>query len=477
MKLKRGQDIELSITSYAYGGKGIAKIPGEKGDFVIFVLNAISGQNVLARVTSSKNNYAECKLVKVLKPSPDEVSVPYQSISGAPYITLPIEKQQAYKKSTALNLYEHVGNVKNIQDVFDEYIDSPLLFHYRNKMEYAFSSIRQDVENDIETDDDFALGFKYRGTWWKVENLDKESGMFDTEVENKLKDIRAFLKNTGLPAFHPPKKVGFFRYLVARKSYSKNQLLLSLITSSENVEAFDVKAFSDYLKSLFGERLVGFIHTINDDESEREKFQQGPSHKLFGEDKIVENLLGLNFEISMGSFFQTNPKCAEKLYSKAINYLFEQQPNEDGVIMDLFCGTGTIGQLIASKLPKAKVIGVDIVEDAIKNARENAKRNNVNNVEFFASDVGKFLQEYPQYEGKIDAIILDPPRAGIAPKTLNKVIALGAKRMVYVSCNPSTQARDIQTLTSFGYELKKLSLVDQFPHTAHIEAVALFEKI
>ena len=198
---------------------------------------------------------------------------------------------------------------------------------------------------------------------------------------------------------------------------------------------------------------------------------------MYGKDKIVEELLGLNFEISMKSFFQTNPKCAEKLYNKVIEYVLEDKSKVDNtVVMDLFCGTGTIGQIIASKSDNTKIVGVDIVASAIEDAKENAKRNNSNGLQFYAADVGKFLTAHPEYKGKIKTIILDPARAGIAPKTLQKIIYLNADRMVYVSCNPATQARDTELLSEAGYQIKKISLVDQFPHTSHIETVVLFEK-
>jgi 23S rRNA (uracil-5-)-methyltransferase RumA len=179
----------------------------------------------------------------------------------------------------------------------------------------------------------------------------------------------------------------------------------------------------------------------------------------------------------MKSFFQTNPKSAERLYEKVVEYVLEKQETVDGkVVMDLFCGTGTIGQIVASRSHNAKIVGVDIVASSIADAKENAKRNNIEGVQFFTADVGKFLLEHPEYNRKIETIILDPSRAGIAPKTLRKVIRLGAKRMIYVSCNPATQARDTEQLIEAGYELKKISLVDQFPHTAHIETIALFER-
>ena len=199
---------------------------------------------------------------------------------------------------------------------------------------------------------------------------------------------------------------------------------------------------------------------------------------IAGDDKIVEELLGLNFEISMKSFFQTNPKSAEKLYSKVIDYALENKEAIDNtVVMDLFCGTGTIGQILASRSTNAKIIGVDIVASAIEDAKKNAKRNKIEGLQFYAADVGKFINEHPEYNNKIRTIILDPARAGIAPKTLNKIININADRIVYVSCNPATQARDTQELMLNGYQIKKISLVDQFPHTAHIETVVLFEKL
>ena len=197
----------------------------------------------------------------------------------------------------------------------------------------------------------------------------------------------------------------------------------------------------------------------------------------FDADKIVEELLGLQFEISMKSFFQTNPKSAEKLYEKVVEYAVERKEAIDNtVVLDLFCGTGTIGQIVASKSTNAEIIGVDIVASAIADAQENAQRNGVGGVQFFTADVGAFLREHPEYQGKIRTIILDPSRAGLAPKTLRKIMALDAERLVYVSCNPATQARDMEQLALAGYTIKKWSLVDQFPHTAHIETVVLFER-
>jgi len=474
--VKRGEVLEILIQHYAFGGKGIGKIKNEHGEFVIFVPNTLPGQLVKIQIKKSAKSYAEAKLLDVIKPSEDEVEVPYQEIPGAPYIKLPIEKQHAYKKQSTIELYRRVGKVANVDHLFDEFVSSPATFHYRNKMEYAFSAIGYD--HDLKKDvDEFTLGFKKRGTWWCGDDLKKDSGLFDKEVEDKLELIKAYCENTGLDPWHAPKKIGFFRYLVVRKSNKTQRLLINLVTTSDGLDAFSLQDFADELKKLFGERLAGFLHTTNDEIGDRTIATEGEIRLIYGDDKIVEELLGLTFEISMKSFFQTNPQSAEKLYEKVVAYALEKKDAVDNsIVLDLFCGTGTIGQIVASKSTNAQIVGVDLIESAIEDARKNAERNGIEGVKFYAADVGKFLNEHPEYQDKIRTIILDPARAGIAPKTLKKIIDLNSERMVYVSCNPATQARDIELLDQAGYELKKFSLVDQFPHTSHIECVALLEK-
>ena len=475
--VKRNQILELSIEDYAFGGKGIARIRNEKGDFVVFVPNTLPGQLVKVQIKTTSKKYAEASLIDVLQPSKDEIEVPYQDIPGAPYIQLPIEIQHKYKKESTLSLFQRIGNVPNIEDLFDEFIASPNDFHYRNKMEYGFSAIGYDRIQKTDVDI-FTLGFKRRGVWWMGDNLEKDSGLFDKELEDNIKNIRIYCEKTGLSPWHGPKREGFFRYFVVRKSFKTNQLLFNLVTTSDGLNQFSMSKFIDFLLSIFGERMAGLIHTINDETGDRTIATTGSEQLVYGNEKIVEELLGLQFEISMKSFFQTNPKAAEKLYNKVVDYVLEDQTKVDNtVVMDLFCGTGTIGQIVAAKSNNAKIIGVDIIESAIEDAKKNAKRNMIEGLQFFAADVGKFLTAHPQYTNKIKTIILDPARAGIMPKTLQKIIDLNADRMVYVSCNPATQARDTALLRDAGYALKKISLVDQFPHTAHIETVALFEKM
>lgn len=472
----RNQVVEVKIDDFAFGGQGLARMKSEEGDFILFVENTFPGQFVRARVDKKRKRHAECKLLEVLERSPLEKALPYQEISGAPYLFVPIEIQQEYKKKSTLDVYRKIGRIPDPGALFDQFISSPEVFFYRNKMEYSFSSIEHVPETGEEIDDAFALGFKRRGTWWKVENLNKPSGLFDEQWETILPEFRDLLKSFGLPAWHPPRKEGFFRHIVVRKSFDQDQLLLHIVTSSVGIKKFDTKKVVEFLKEKLGNRLAGIWHTINDNVADRAKIENGTSTLLFGESVVVEKMLGLSFEISMESFFQTNPKSAERLYTKAIDYVCDHA-KDGGVIMDLFCGTGTIGQLVAQRVNAGEIIGVDIVEEAIEDAKRNAKRNKLEHLHFFAADVGKFLSLHPEYLNRIDTIVLDPPRAGIAPKTLQKVMALGASHLVYISCNPSTQARDTETLEQGGYKLTKLSLVDQFPHTSHIEAIAVYEKL
>ncbi|MGB0247347.1 MAG: 23S rRNA (uracil(1939)-C(5))-methyltransferase RlmD [Flavobacteriales bacterium] len=470
----KGQELRLTIEDMAFGGKGIARVETEKGPFVVFVQNAFPGQVVDAQVAKCKARHAECRLLRVVEPADFEVDLPYQPIPGAPYATVPMEKQHEWKARTALDLYRKIGEVEDLDTLYQGFVPSPLDWHYRNKMEYSFSEIRHDLATD-EKVDDFGLGFKHRGTWWAVENLDADSGLFDALVESTLHKVREWCEATGLPAWHPPKREGFFRFLVVRKSYANDGLLVNLVTTSD--APLDAEGFVECIRGLWGDRVKGILHTLNDDKGERVEAREGSSRVIWGDSTVTEVLHGLSFGISMGSFFQTNPTSAERLYAEVLALALEGVENRpQDVIMDLFCGTGTIGQLVA-KHANTPVVGVDIVPSAIEDAREAAKRNGLTGVDFVAADAGKFLLENPEYQGKIHTVILDPPRAGISPKTLRKVMRLGAQRLVYVSCNPATQARDLVVLRAQGYALKSLKLVDQFPHTAHVEAVALIEKI
>lgn len=473
---RKGHVLEAEITGLAFGGKGVSKITTDKGDFTIFAQNTFPGQTVRLQVSRCKRRYAECRLMDVIKPAPEEVELQYQPIPGAPYATFPIGVQHKYKEETTIELYKRIAGLENPEQLYKGFVSSPNSWYYRNKMEYSFSSILHNIDSG-EKEDGFGLGFKHRGTWWAVENLDSDSGLFDKQIESDLIKIRKWCEATGLPAWHPPKRKGFYRFFVVRRSLAEDSLLINIVTTSEGEGQFVPEEFVKFIKELWGDRVAGILHTINDDIGERVEARAGASTLIFGRERITETLHGLKFDISLSSFFQTNPQSAERLYEEVLNFaLGEDLGGKDAVVLDLFCGTGTISQLLA-KEHSGKVIGVDIVESAIEDARISAQRNDFTNIEFYAADVGKFLLEYPEYRGKIRTLVMDPPRAGISSKTLRKVIRLQADRMVYVSCNPATQARDIAKLAENGYKLTQFKLVDQFPHTSHVESVALFERI
>ena len=362
---RKGQTLTLEVTDMAFGGKGIARLETDKGPFVVFVQNAMPGQTVEAQVVKCKSKHAECRLLKVLKQADYELDLPYQPIPGAPYLTAPLELQHQWKEETALTLYRKIAQIDDVDDLYQGLVPSPLSFHYRNKMEYSFSEIRHDLETD-EKVDDFGLGFKHRGTWWAVENLDQDSGLFDEEVEANLHKVRAWCEATGFPAWHPPQRKGFFRFFVVRKSAANGGLLFNLVTTSDH--PLDREGFVHLLVDLFGDRVEGVLHTINDDVGERVEAREGTSQVIHGNEVIHETLHGLTFGISMGSFFQTNPLSAERLYAEVMSLALEgidERPSQ--VVMDLFCGTGTIGQLVA-KHTTAPVVGVDLIESAIEDA-------------------------------------------------------------------------------------------------------------
>ncbi|MFM7684225.1 MAG: TRAM domain-containing protein, partial [Bacteroidota bacterium] len=228
----RGQEVELKITDYAFGGRGIAKIQSQEGQFIVFVDNTFPGQVVRAKIDVKRKKHAEGKLIEIIERSKQETQTQFQEISGGPYIQVPVEIQEEVEKESTLETFARLSGIQEIRSKFDAFISSPNHYFYRNKMEYSFSSIEHCLETDTEKDDAFALGFKRRGTWWKVESLNKPSGLFDEDWESKLHLIRKFLEKTDLPAWHPPKKIGFFRHIVVRKSFAEDKLLVNLVTSS-----------------------------------------------------------------------------------------------------------------------------------------------------------------------------------------------------------------------------------------------------
>lgn len=481
MKLTKGLQLELTITDLAFGGRGVASVKNEdnqeKKDFIIFVDGALPGQKVMAKITNKKKRYAEAKMVKVLTPSPDEVSNDFQATPGAPWLCLPVEIQQQYKQAQVFELFKKFAGLEDIK-VFDEFISSPQELHYRNKMDYSFGPTTESyVEKpgnrgpeDIYKEwshSGFGLGSKKRGQFWLVENLEKPSGMFDESFETLLPELRELCEAQNPTVYNSRNNEGFWRQLVVKKSFAEDKFLLNIITNIPEVKDVDMQVLVDFFNTKLPNRIKGIYWTQSDDTGNANyKYKQ--RDLVYGEDQISEKICDLNFNISMDSFFQTNIFSAEKLYEKAASYVTDAND-----ILELFAGTGTISQILARQNPKAKITSVEIVPAAVKDAKANAANNGITNIKFVCDDVTKFMKTY---EGKPPVVVLDPPRAGISPKALQRIIDFAPAEIVYVSCNAATLARDTATLTGNGYSLKNLALVDQFPHTAHVECIAKFAK-
>ena len=404
-KLKKGEIYEMDIVDLAFGGKGICKWQTEKGMFILFVSHTLPGQKVSARVFKLQKKHGEARLISVLSPSPEEIETGYQEVSGAPFAKLPMDRQRFYKQRDSLEQFTKLGH-HEVKELFSAYISSPKDWGYRNKMEYSFSAISWSHEED-KTIDVFGLGFKRRGMWWCVDPLIKPSGLFDEAFEAGLIQLKEYLESTGLPAWHAPKSHGFFRSLLVKYSFHQDKFLVALQTSSEGLDRFSLPDFVSFLNGLYPNRIAGIMHTLNEGEGDRFDYDPAASRSIYGEDHLIEEICGLKFKISLSSFFQTNPSSAELLYKSVIDQC--QNLKGDGYVLDLFCGTGTIAQLLAKSLPEKKIIGVDIEVSSIEDAKMNATANGIDRVEFHAADVGKFLDEHPEYQGKIDTIILDPP--------------------------------------------------------------------
>jgi len=475
--MHKGQILALEIQDLAFGGKGIAKIKLPNTDhiphatyYTIFIDGALPGQSVEAKIRRKKRRYAEAKLIKVLKPADNEVLTDYQSIPGAPWANLPVAIQREHKQKQVFELFQKFADL-DISKIFDTYIQSPQLWHYRNKMEYSFGPT-DELQNEAGEWEHtgFGLGSKKRGQFWLVENLEKDSGLFDADFESNLSKIRDWSQQQNDSVYNSRTNEGFWRSLMVRKSVHADKFLINMITNvgADNISPLH-KKFTDMLIDLFGDRLKGVFWTQSDDlGNPASKYQT--RELIYGEPVLTESINGLKFTISIDSFFQTNVYSAEHLYTKAVSYLHDEATH----IFDLFCGTGTIGQIVASQRPGAQITGVEIIESAVRDAQSNADKNGLKNTRFIAADINKWIKA--NTPGADTSVIIDPPRAGISPKVLTRIAEAGPNQIIYVSCNPATMARDTALLIEHGYALQKISLVDQFPHTSHVECVGSYTK-
>lgn len=450
--MRKRKEYEFYIESTEFPGKGIAFYEGEK----VAIKNTIPGQKVRARVTKKNSNGIEAKLIEILEDVDYKISPQCELFGvcgGCSQGDLELETQLKFKEMQVKRLFED----KHIDGY--EYLgieSSPDHYEYRNKMEFTFG--------DFEKGGELTLGMHARGKSFAIVSVDK-CQIVDEDFRAIVKEALNHFRGEELPYYKILKHEGYLRNLVVRKAINTGEILINIVTTTQN--SYDFTSFTEKLKglSLKGE-ITGIIHTLNDSLSD--VVQADSIEVLYGREYIIENLLGLNFKINPFAFFQTNTKGAEKLYSIVRDFIGD---SDNKTVFDLYCGTGTIGQIVA---PKAeKVIGIELIEEAVEAAKENAKLNGLENCNFIAGDVAETIKTVKESP---DIIILDPPRPGVHPVALDYVIKFNAQEIVYVSCNPKTLVNDLEVLINSGYVVEKVKVMDMFPHTPHTEVVVLLQR-
>ncbi len=483
MNIKKGDIVELQIEKYAFEGKGIAKVSknellglneenGSEKNYVVFVQGSYPGDKVRARLLKIKNSYAEALAVNILTPSNERVNAKceyFGSCGGCKQQDLDYDAQAKYKHQQVEEIFMKLGGFSDFE--IQPIIPAQNVFHYRNKMEFSFSEKRWLTKDEISKegilDKDFSLGLHIPKIYDKV--LDVDECFLQSEVSNMILNFtRDFFKKKNTSIYSTKTHTGFLRNLVIKQASLTSDLMVNLVTSEENDEL--INEYADEMKKEIPQ-VTTVINNIN------KKFAAvavGDYEKvIYGSGFIYDEIGKHKFRISANSFFQTNTLQAEKLYQTALDFA-ELKGNE--IVYDLYSGAGTITIFISDKAKK--VYAFEAVESAIADAKVNADLNNILNVKFFAADLYKsFLPIVDKYNiPKPDVMIIDPPRSGMHPTTVDDVIKLSPDKIVYVSCNPTTQVRDIKLMVEADYKLIKIKPVDMFPHTYHIENVALLKK-
>ena len=452
IKMKKGQIYQGVAGEIRFPNRTV--VTTEDGE-VCMVPNAITGQKIEFRVTKARNKNYEGQLLKVLERSEMETArdvCPHFGVcGGCLYQSIPYIQQMRIKEYQVRQLLNEVTEGYKWEGIKA----SPVQYAYRNKMEYSFGN---------ETlDGPLTVGLHRRGGFYDIVPV-RDCRIADDDFKQILTYTQLYFRAAGVPFYHKLRHTGILRHLLVRKGLKTGEIMVALVTTSEEL---DLSVYTETLKSLTlqGE-LVSVLHMINDDPADMVKAER--TEILYGRDYIYEELLDLRFKITPFSFFQTNTYGAEVIYETVRGYL---ESTKDKKVYDLYSGTGTIAQVLA---PAAKkVIGVEIVPEAVEAARENAAMNGLENCEFLSGDVLKVIDGI---EEKPDLIILDPPREGINPKALNKIIAFGVDKIVYISCKPTSLARDLKVFTEQGYTLERACCVDMFVGTQNIETIALLKK-
>jgi 23S rRNA (uracil1939-C5)-methyltransferase len=449
--VSKGDELELHVDSLAYGGNGVARLNG----FVVFVRRGLPGDRVRARVTKVKRGFAEAVAEQVLEPSAQRVDAPcahFPACGGCRFQDLSYEAQTAQKEAQVRDALVRLGGFAS--PPLEAILPAASQFHYRNKLEYSFTPAGEDV----------GLGFHRAGRWDEV--LDIDRCWLTTELGNAIRNaVRAWAREERLEPYDQGTQRGYLRHLVVREGRNTGQALVVLVTAAG--ERFDTGYFSDVVRRFPEVRSVHWA--VNDSPAEVTNL---PTTVLWGDEAIEEELCGLRFRIRPNAFLQTNTEMAERLYELAREYAGLTGRE---TVYDLYCGTGTIGLTLATEA--LTVWGVEISEESVACAIENAELNRIGNAAFFAGNVGQALEELLDRAGAPDVVVVDPPRAGLAGKALRRTGRLAAARIVYVSCNPTTLASDAKALRDeWGYRLVRAQPVDMFPHTPHVECVALLAR-
>ena len=458
--MKKGQLYEGVVQRVDFPNKGIVECEGNK----VVVKNCMPGQKINFAVTKIRSEKSEGSLKEILERSPletrDKECRNFGQCGGCSYQTMPYEDQLEMKKDQVKRLIDQVCK----EYEFEGILGSPVEWGYRNKMEFSFG--------DEFKGGPLALGLHKKGSFHDILTVG-DCRIVDGDFNQILNEVLAFTSERGMEYFHKLSHKGYLRHLLVRKAVKTGEILVNIVTTTQEAEiekgapdVFEALA-QQVLKLKLEGQLVGILHTYNDCQADVVKSDQ--MKVLYGRDYIYEELLGLRFKISTFSFFQTNSLGAEVLYSKVREYVGE---TKDKTIFDLYSGTGTIAQLLAPVA--SKVAGVEIVEEAVEAAKENAGLNGLSNCEFIAGDVLKVIDSL---QDKPDLIVLDPPRDGIHPKALEKIINFGVEKIVYISCKPTSLQRDLVVLQEKGYKVEKVTCVDMFPETVHVETVCLLSRI
>ena len=452
--MKKKDEIILEIADVNFPNKAYGYYEGEK----VIVKNAVPGQKVQAQVFKKRGSGVEARLQEVIERSPLEretgMCSHYALCGGCTYQTMRHEEELRLKERQVKRLLENAGIC--VQS-WEGIVPAPSETGYRNKCEFSFG--------DEEKDGDLALGMRKRMSYYEVVTL-KDCNIVDADYLRIIEGTLQFFQERKVPFYHKARHDGSLRHLVVRKGAATGEILINLVTSSE--VPFSVEEFKDMLLGLeLDGSVCGILHSVNDGLADVVKSDE--MRLLYGRDFFMEKLFDLEFKVSVYSFFQTNSAGAEKLYSIVKEFAGDVA---DKTVFDLYCGTGTIGQIMAEAGSK-KVIGIELIEEAVVAANENAKRNHLENCTFLAGDVLKMVDELKE---RPDLIIVDPPRDGIHPKAIGKIIAFGAPEIVYVSCKPTSLARDLEIFQQEGYQVERVKLMDMFPRTVHVETVVLLSK-